>query len=78
MGGAAPHEPEARDGVRLVCGTHNVHLPHDNARAALAAALDGSPVLIVSGDSGTGKSALVRSLVSTTRRQSPKSSKRSS
>lgn len=54
---------EARDGVRLVCGTHNVHLPRDNARAALAAALDGSLVLIVSGNSGTGKSALVRSLV---------------
>lgn len=54
---------EARDGVRLVCGTDDVHLPRDDARAALAAALDGSPVLIVSGDSGTGKSALVRSLV---------------
>jgi hypothetical protein len=54
---------EARDGVRLVCGTDDVRLPRDDARAALAAALDGSPVLIVSGDSGTGKSALVRSLV---------------
>lgn len=54
---------EARDGVRLVCGTNDVHLPRDGARAALAAALDSSPVLIVSGDSGTGKSALVRSLV---------------
>lgn len=54
---------EARDGVRLVCGTDDVRLPRDDARAALAEALDGSPVLIVSGDSGTGKSALVRSLV---------------
>jgi hypothetical protein len=54
---------EARDDVRLVCGTDDVHLPRDDASAALAAALGSSPVLIVSGDSGTGKSALVRSLV---------------
>lgn len=54
---------EARDDVRLVCGTDDVHLPRDHARAALAAALGSSPVLIVSGDSGTGKSALVRSIV---------------
>lgn len=54
---------EARESVRLVCGTDDVNLPRDDATAALTAALDGSPVLIVSGDSGAGKSALVRSLV---------------
>ena len=54
---------EARDGVRLVCGTDGARLPRDAAVAALASALDDSPVLIVSGDSGTGKSALVRALV---------------
>ena len=54
---------EARDSVRLVCGTDGASLPRDEARAALASALQHSPVLIVSGDSGTGKSALVRALV---------------
>lgn len=54
---------EARDGVRLVCGTDGARLPRDAALAALASALEDSPVLIVSGDSGTGKSALVRALV---------------
>ncbi len=54
---------EARDSVRLVCGPDGVRLPRDEAVAALASALEDSPVLIVTGDSGTGKSALVRALV---------------
>ncbi|MCP4382612.1 MAG: ATP-binding protein [Hyphomicrobiales bacterium] len=54
---------EARDSVRLVCGTDGVRLPRDEALAALASALEDHPVLIVTGDSGTGKSALVRATV---------------
>jgi len=54
---------EARDGIRLVCGPAGAHLPRVEAMAALASALEDSPLLIVSGESGAGKSALVRALV---------------
>ncbi len=54
---------EARDRVRLICGEDEIHLPRGEAVAELASALDGSRVLIVTGNSGTGKSALLRAFV---------------
>ncbi|WP_420638708.1 hypothetical protein [Candidatus Poriferisocius sp.] len=62
---------EARDRVRLTCGNDGVQLPRDKAVAALAEALEDSPVLIVTGDSGTGKSALVRVFVEQQERSKP-------
>ena len=53
-------EEEARDAVRVECGTGpSVTLPREAERNRLAGAFRTGGVLLVSGESGTGKSALV-------------------
>ena len=53
-------EQDARDAVRAVCGTNpSVTLPREGVRDALVTAFRTQRVLLVSGESGTGKSALV-------------------